>query len=201
MWDLIKEIFDGKEHPWRTLALSVVLLAVGVFSVWKTIPESARLTLLRPFLDSYAERHAPAIAKVAADSAEFLERTVPFPATPIVLQYFARINDTGSDRSLLNVLSQRGLSVSTRPSVRPERSNAVWCGRSVSAGECVLVALRMIEAGFSVKQISRLAGTDVARASTIQVGYNDNLGTAQPYSTGRLMALSRTEIPIDRTPP
>ena len=201
MWDLIKEVFDGKQHPWRTLALVMVLLGIGAFSVWKTIPDAGRLTLLRPFLESYTARHAPQVAKQAADSADFLERSVPIPLSPIALQLFTRSSDSGLDASLLQLLSQRGLSVNTRPAIRAERSNAVWCGRDVTNGECVLVALRMVQVGFLVKQISRLATSDGVRASTVQIGYNDNLGTAQPYSVSRLMALSRTQIPIDRTPP
>jgi hypothetical protein len=201
MWDLIKQVFDGKEHPWRTFAIVIVLLVIGAFSAWKSIPDSGRSTLLRPMLDSYAARHAAPIAQEAGDSANSLERTVRLPTTMVTLQYFSRSSDSSLSRPFLNLINQRGLSVETRQANRSERSNAVWCGSAVTSGECVLVALRMIQAGFTVKQISRLPDADAARSHIIQVGYNDNLGSADPYSITRLMGLSRTQVPVDRTPP
>jgi hypothetical protein len=201
MWDLIKQVFDGKEHPWRTLAIVIVLLVMGAFGAWESIPDSGRLILLRPILDSYVARHAPPVARQAADSGDIVERTVRRPSTLDSLHYFVRSNDSGSSQRFLNLISQDGWSVGMRPPNRSERSNAVWCGNAITSGQCALVALRMIQAGLAVKQISRLPETDARRAHIIQVGYNDNLGTAEPYTVARLMVLSRSQVPFDRTPP
>jgi hypothetical protein len=199
MWDLIKEVFDKDKHPVRRVALATVLGVIAAFAAWKSIPEGNRAELLRPLMERYAKLHAPPIALVAADSANALEGRLPALSVAIDLQYFSKANDARISERLVALLRQRGVRVTFAKAIREERSNAVWCGTRVPAGECVLVALRMIQSGFPVTQVFRFP-PDRDRPTLIQIGYNDNLGRLDSYSPARLMVLVRGGLPADRTP-
>lgn len=199
MWDLIKEIFNKDKHPLRRFGLATVLGVIAVFAVWKSMPEGDRAQLLRPLMERYAQLHAAPVESVAADSANALEARLPALPGAIDVQYFGKSNDVRISDRLVALLQQRGLRVVFAKAIREERSNAVWCGSRVPAGECVLVALRMIQSGFPVTQVFRFP-PDRDRSTLIQIGYNDNLGRLNSYSPPRLMSLVRAGLPADRTP-
>jgi hypothetical protein len=199
MWDLIGEAFLGESHLLRRILLMFVLIAVGVFAVWKSLPETARQGLVDPFVSQWRQSHLAGREAVARASADTLEGKIPPLGQPIQVVYYGKPNDAELSSVLIPRLEQRGFDVRTAPASRSERSNAVWCGSQVSAADCVLVALRMVQTGFPVTQVFRFPpGRD--RPRQIQIGYNDNVGRGDTLSVTRLVALSRTGLSTDMTP-
>ena len=119
--------------------------------------------------------------------------------TDVHLAYYSKPSDSLVTRTLEQLLQRRGFTVSRPPYTRSERSDAVWCGSDVPDADCVLVALRMVQTGLTVRQVFRFPKNHKERV--VEIGHNDNLAQLDPLRVSSLLALTHSGIPIDATPP
>ena len=199
--DLISDILDRRTPFRKRLAQLLMLCALLLVGVVAWLPEPKR-TELADFVQaqfrSRPSTFVAAVATVAADSARALEARLPALSDGTNLQYFTSSPTSAESIALITLLRHRGFRVTTQASPRGPAKTVVWCGSQISAGECVLVAVRALQAGFTVIQVFRYSPSG-DKPRLIQIGHNSILDHLEPYSIAQLMSLIQTGLAADRT--
>ncbi|HEX9982113.1 MAG TPA: hypothetical protein VGF69_02515 [Thermoanaerobaculia bacterium] len=96
----------------------------------------------------------------------------------ITVEYFRKPTDAADIGA---ALEQLGFNVDSKTMLNPNVTNAIWYGSAVPEESVKLVAFALIRAGYDLVGIQPQSDPSVKR-NVIQVGHNDRLAAAQPFT-------------------